>query len=151
VTTDVQLERTFDAAPERIYRAWLEPRLLQHWMAPGEITTTRVEVDEQVGGRYRIWHAQDGADAGGFDCELVELVPNERITWRWGFVGPQRQDGPRFDSQLTVTLRPAADGGTLLTLLHTRLDSLAAELPQVAGNVETGWKSALHKLAELSA
>ena len=148
MSPDVRLERAFDAAPERIYQAWLKPTLLQRWMAPGSITTTRVEVDERVGGRYRIWHAQGGADVGGFDCELLELVPHQRIVWKWGFVGPQHHEGPAFDSLLTVTLRPTADGGTHLTLLHSRLDELAAAMPQVADNVETGWKFALVKLAD---
>jgi hypothetical protein len=39
-----------------------------------------------------------GTDAGGFDSELVELVPDGRIVWRWGFVGSQRREGPAFDS-----------------------------------------------------
>jgi len=147
VSLDVRLERTFDAPPERVFRAWLEPHLLRRWMAPGEIATTQAEVDQRVGGRYRIWHTQDGVDVGGFDCALVELVPNERIVWQWGFVGPQRADGPVFDSLLTVILRPTAAGGTLLTLEHTRLDDLATALPDVAGNVEAGWKSVLDKLA----
>jgi hypothetical protein len=55
-----------------------------------------------------------GTDAGGFDSELVELVPDGRIVWRWGFVGPQRREGPAFDSLLTITLHDAGDGFTKL-------------------------------------
>lgn len=142
----VRMERAFSAPPARVYRAWLEPALLQRWMAPGEMTATRVEVNERAGGYYRIWHEHADADAGGFECEIVELVPDRRIVWRWGFVGPQRTTG--FDSVLTITLEPADDGGTLLTLVHEKLDDLAAALPAVASNVEGGWKSALDKLSE---
>jgi uncharacterized protein YndB with AHSA1/START domain len=145
----VRLERTIPAPPAEVYRAWLDPDLLRRWLAPGGLEVTRAEVDERVGGRFRIWQADAGADAGGFECELLELVPDRRIVYRWGFVGPQRTDGPAYDSLLTVTLADAPGGTTALTLVHERLDELAAAMPQVADNVEPGWASALDKLSEL--
>ncbi|MGS2616334.1 SRPBCC family protein [Micromonospora sp. LZ34] len=147
----VRLERTLDAPPHRVYRAWLEPELLRRWMAPADLVATRVEVDERVGGRYQVWHTDAGTDVGGFDCQLVELVPDVRIVWRWTFVGPERTEGTTYESRLTVTLRPAPGGGTALTLLHERLDALAEAMPHVAENVEDGWTSALDKLAVVAA
>ena len=144
--TAVRLERTIPATPHQVYRAWLEPELLQRWMAPGGIEVTRAEVDGRPGGHYRIWHADAGTEIGGFDCEVLELVPDERLVFRWGFVGPDRAAGPSYDSLLTVTLRAAAGGGTVLTLVHERLGALAAAMPQVAANVGPGWGSALDKL-----
>jgi uncharacterized protein YndB with AHSA1/START domain len=144
----VRLERTIPAPPGQVYRAWLDPELLARWMAPGTYAVTRAEVDERVGGHYRIWHADpSGTEVGGFDCELAELVPGQRIVFRWGFVGPERRDGATFDSLLTVTLREAPGGGTVLTLVHERLDDLAAALPEVAENVGPGWQDVLGKLA----
>jgi uncharacterized protein YndB with AHSA1/START domain len=144
----VRVERTIPASPAQVYRAWLDPELLTRWMVPAAYTVTRAEVDERVGGHFRIWHADpSGTAAGGFDAELAELVPGERIVFRWGFVGPQRRDGAAFDSLLTVTLREAPDGGTALTLIHERLDDLAAALPGVARSVGPGWEDVLGKLA----
>jgi uncharacterized protein YndB with AHSA1/START domain len=145
----VRLERTIPAPPDRVYRAWLDPELLAKWMVPGSYSVTRAEVDERAGGRYRIWHADAGCDIGGFDCEIVELVAGQRIVFRWGFVGPDRRDGPAFDSLLTVTLREAPGGATLLTLVHERLDDLATALPHVAANVGAGWEDCLGKLADI--
>jgi uncharacterized protein YndB with AHSA1/START domain len=143
----VRLDRTIPAPPAAVYRAWLDPDLLRRWLAPGGLEVTRAEVDERVGGRFRVWQADAGADVGGFECELLELVPNERIVYRWGFVGPQRTDG--YDSLLTITLHDAPEGRTALTLVHERLEDLAAAMPQVAENVEPGWTSALDKLTKL--
>jgi uncharacterized protein YndB with AHSA1/START domain len=143
----IRIERTIEAPPERVYRAWLEPDLLRQWLAPGSLEVTRAEVDETVGGRFRIWQASGGEQAGGFECELLELVPNERLVFRWGFVGPDRDQGPRFDSLLTVTFSPAPGGTTKLVLVHERLDALRTAMPDVADNVEPGWASALQKLA----
>jgi len=146
----VRLERTIPASPGQVYRAWLDPELLARWLAPRGYAVTRAEVDERPGGHVRIWQADpSGTAAGGFDGELAELIPGERIVCRWGFVGPQRRAGTAFDSLLTVTLREAPDGETALTLIHERLDELAAALPGVARNVGPGWEDALGKLARV--
>src|SRR5262249_31172275 len=80
----VRLERTIPASPAQVYRAWLDPELLVRWMAQGTYTVTRAEVDERDGGHFRIWHADaSGTAAGGFDSELAELIPGQRIVFRW--------------------------------------------------------------------
>ena len=142
----VRLERVIPAPPREVYRAWLDPALLRQWMAPG-FDVKRAEVDARVGGHLRIWHADAGSDVGGFESEIVELVPHERIVFRWGFVGPERAAGPVYDSLLTITLRAAKGNATTLTLLHERLDDLAAAMPEGAAKVEMGWAMVLEKLA----
>jgi uncharacterized protein YndB with AHSA1/START domain len=145
---DIRLQRTISATPERVYRAWLDPELLRRWLAPGSMEVTRVEVDERVGGYYRIWQGSAAGEVGGFECELLELVPNRRIVFRWGFVGPERTSGPTYDSLLTISLDEAPGGATALTLVHERLDALHAAMPDVAKSVGPGWDMVLDKLAE---
>ncbi len=143
----VRLKRTIAAPPELVYRAWLEPDLVRRWLAPAGLELARAAVEERVGGRYRIWQADaDGEDVGGFECELLELVPARRIVFRWGFVGPERTDGPAYDSLLTITLSERPDGGTALTLVHEQLEALQAGMPHVAENVGPGWEMVLDKL-----
>ena len=141
MTPVIRIERTIAAPRREVYRAWLDPELVAQWMAPG-VEVTHVEIDERVGGHYRVWHGE----AGGFDGEILELVPNQRIAYRWGFVGPDRRNGPVFDSLLTLSFEDAP-GGTRLTLVHERLDALAAALPEVARKVEIGWEIVLRQLA----
>ena len=148
--TAVRLQRRIPAPPDEVYRAWLDPGLLRRWLAPAGLDVTHAEVDERVGGRYRIWHAGAEGEVGGFECELLELVPSERIVLRWGFVGPDRLAGPTYDSQLTVTLREAPGGATELTLMHERLDELREARPDIAAGVGPGWEMALNKLAALA-
>jgi uncharacterized protein YndB with AHSA1/START domain len=143
MTPTIRIERTIAAPRHRVYRAWLDTELVTQWMAPG-MPVTRVEIDERVGGHYRVWQGDSGS---GFDGEILELVPDERIVFRWGFAGPEREKGPVFDSQLTITLRDAPRGGTVLTLVHERLDALAKAMPDVADKVEPGWEMVLTQLA----
>jgi uncharacterized protein YndB with AHSA1/START domain len=145
----VRMERLICAPPGRVYRAWLEPELLRRWLAPGSMQVSRVEVDERIGGHLRIWQTHNGQDAGGFECRLIELVPDQRIVFTWGFVGPQRTKGPTFDSLLTITLRASPDDTTTLTLVHERLDDLERAMPDVARKVAVGWGLVFDKLAKL--
>ena len=143
----VRLQRTFAATPDRVYRAWLDPELLRRWLAPAALSVRDVEVDERVGGHHRTWQLDaDGANVGGFDSTLVELVPNERIVFEWRFVGPDRVADPSHDSRLTILLEPAPGGTTSLTLVHERLEALAEANPEIAENVGLGWGMALDKL-----
>src|SRR5919206_4506720 len=102
-TTAVHVRRTITATPDRVYRAWLDPQLMSRWFAPASFTVRRVEVDERVGGRLRIWHIDSaGNDVGGAEAEIVELIPGERIVLHWQFVGPDRMIDPAMTILLTV-------------------------------------------------
>jgi uncharacterized protein YndB with AHSA1/START domain len=142
----VRLERTFPFPPQQVYRAWLDPKLVGRWLAPGDAEVTHVEVEERVGGRYRVWQSRGGQPQGGCEGEVLELIPNERIVLRWGWAGPEHDAGPVFDSLLTITLRATAGGGTALTLVHDRLDAIAAAHPEIARQVGRGWEITLDKL-----
>jgi uncharacterized protein YndB with AHSA1/START domain len=147
--TSVRIERTISAPPHRVYEAWLDPDIVRTWMVPGSFEAWRVDIDRRIGGHYRVFHAQAGQDSGGFEAEILEMVPDQRLVWRWGFVGPERTDGPVYDSQLTVTLRPGPAGTTVLTLVHENLDALSAGLPHVAASVQAGWEDVIIKLGSL--
>jgi uncharacterized protein YndB with AHSA1/START domain len=148
-TDAIRLQRTIPAAPARVYRAWLDPDLVSRWMAAGDRRVTRVEIDERVGGHYRVWQSNADGELGGFEAELVELVPAAKIVWQWGFVGPDRDNGPAYDSRLTLQLAEAPDGATTLTLVHERLEELRSAMPRVADGIDTGWSMALDRLASV--
>src|SRR5215207_2814694 len=103
--TAVHVRRTIPAAPEYVYRAWLDPQLMAKWFAPAGFTVRKAEVDERV---------------GGSESEIVELVPGERIVLDWQFVGPDRTTDPALATRLTVTFTPTPHG-TQLDLTHDRL------------------------------
>ena len=144
----VRLVRRISAAPSAVYRAWLEPALVRQWLAPG-VQVSSVAIDERVGGAYIVRHTDGNGDVGGFESEIVELVPNSRIVFRWGFAGPASSEGPVFDSVLTVSLRPDGENATELTLVHDHLGELFAAMPAVAEQVLPGWDLVVGNLSEL--
>lgn len=50
----VRVNRTIPAAPERVYRAWLDPALIRSWFAPADFTVAGAAVDERVGGQHSV-------------------------------------------------------------------------------------------------
>jgi uncharacterized protein YndB with AHSA1/START domain len=145
-TTAVHVRRTIAAPPDRVYRAWLDPRLMVRWFAPASYTARKAEVDERVGGRVSIWHVDGaGTDVGGAEAEIIELVPGKRIVLRWQFVGPDRTTDPAIATRLTITFTATPDG-TQLDLTHDRLDGLRDRFPHIAEQVRPGWEVALDAL-----
>lgn len=51
---EVELERTYDASPETVWKAWTDPEMLKQWWGPNNVTIPECEVDLRVGGRFYI-------------------------------------------------------------------------------------------------
>jgi len=143
-----RVQRTLPFPRERVYRAWLDPDTMVRWFVDPRFTDGRAEVDERVGGDYRIFQVDPEGDmTGGSENRIVELVPNERIVISWRFAGPNRQEDLSPETRLTVTFAEPRPGETELTVVHEQLDELAAAMPDVAGEVENGWNNTLDRLA----
>ena len=55
------LRRTIDASPERIWKAWMTPELLQQWFAPKPWSISDVVIDPRPGGAFNfVMHGPDG-------------------------------------------------------------------------------------------
>ena len=54
----VRIEESFSAARERVFDAWINPRLLQQWFAPAGCTLEILHMDVRPGGSYH-WCIQN--------------------------------------------------------------------------------------------
>jgi len=142
----VRVERTMRAPTERVFHAFLDPDLIQQWIAPGDLEIDRVTVDPKVGGRIVVFHSRKGVSTGSFEGEFVKIVPNLELVYRWAFVGTEPEKGEYFDSLVTVTLRPAPGGKTQVTVVHEKLDDLRRGAPEIYAQVVWGWNNVLDKL-----
>ncbi len=107
----IVVTRRFAAPPEAVYRAHVEPELIQQWMLGPEGWTMPVCIcDPRPGGRIRYeWSRGDG---GGFHLtgEWIELEPFRRLV----HVERMHLPDPTPDNRIETTFEP--DGaGTLLT------------------------------------
>jgi uncharacterized protein YndB with AHSA1/START domain len=136
--TELRLERTYAASPDRVWRAWTTPEgLAAWWWTHWEDVT--YAVDARVGGAYRILAAGAGI---GVEGELVEVDEPHRLAFTWVWL----EDGaPGPVERVEVTLTPTDAGGTHLALRHTGPWSTGEE----AENYRLGWDGVLDALARL--
>ena len=141
----VALTRSIPGPREEVYRAFLDPDVLQRWFCPGEFAVVTASVDEHVGGRHVVeMLAPDGMRLA-FESVIRDLVENERIVLDFAFVGPEPHE--REDTLLTVTLRDAEGGGTEVRFDHERITFRPPEFD--SPGVNAGWTSVLEKLEAL--
>jgi uncharacterized protein YndB with AHSA1/START domain len=141
----VALSRTIPGPRHEVYRAFLDPDVLQRWFCPGDFAVVTASVDEHVGGRHVVeMLAPDGARLA-FESVIRDLVPDERIVLDFAFVGPE--PGLREDTLLTVTLADAGDGATEVRFEHERITLAPPNFDRPA--VNSGWNSVFDKLEAL--
>lgn len=74
------LERTYEAAPRRVFDAFAQRAAKAKWFAGGEdFTTEEYRLDFQVGQRERWRGRHRGGPVVSFDSLYQDIVPNERI------------------------------------------------------------------------
>ncbi|MFN3558714.1 MAG: SRPBCC domain-containing protein [Brevundimonas sp.] len=112
------LKRRYDAAAERVFRAWADPAAFRRWFveAPGATVHDWVHdfrVGGAGGGRYRFGGPEN--DTGFNDTLFLDIVENRRIIL--SYVMGTEVDGvrSRFSASL-ATIELVKDGaGTALT------------------------------------
>ncbi len=117
--THVVITRRFAAAPEAVYRAHTDPKIIQKWMLGPEGWTMPVCINEAwPGGKFR-YEWRNGKGAGFYVTgEFLELEPHHRI------VHVERMHMPDPTPDNHVETRFDADGaGTLMTMRMTLPDA----------------------------
>ena len=133
----VTVTRRFDAPPEKLFDAWLDPGSVGRWLfATPEGTMERVELDPRVGGRFLIAERRGDALAEHFG-EYLEIDRPRRLAFSFAAV---RDSGY---TRVTITIEPDGDGSRL-TLVH-EMDPRWAEYET---RTREGWTMILAGLAE---
>src|SRR5258708_16022456 len=111
--TTLVLRRTFEASRQRVFRAWITPRALEHWLRPRGMSMTVRSLDARVGGSFR-FDLEDGSSMVG---TYLQIVPPEKLVYTWS--------GGAAQSWGTVVTLDFLDHGpvTELVLTHERLDT----------------------------
>lgn len=140
----VRITREFDAPPEKVFRAHVDPDLVIRWLGPRGLEMTIDHYDCRTGGSYRYTHA----DADGeypFYGSFHEVRPSERIVQTFTYEG--FPDGVSLD---TLTLEDLGDGRTRL-VGTSLLDSFEGRDAMVASGMEVGIREGYERLDELLA
>ena len=146
----ILITREFDAPRHLVYKAWTTPELVGRWWTAKRGEATVMEIDLQVGGKWRYVMVADGGMEVGFHGEYREIVPNERIVSTEVYEGaPQPADGPEQGTVNTATF-VEADGRTTLTIL-VHAPSKEVRDAIIESGMEDGLQDALDLLEEVAA
>jgi uncharacterized protein YndB with AHSA1/START domain len=139
-TNTVRLHRVIRAAPDRIYRAFLDADAMAKWLPPYGFTCKVHHMEAKVGGTFKMSFTNFTTGNGhSFGGEYRELVPQERIRYSDKF------DDPNLPGEMetTVSLRQVSCG--------TEVNIVQEGIPEVIP-VEMcylGWQESLEQLVKL--
>jgi len=78
---EVVTTRVFDVPPERMFRAFSDPKQLALWWGPSGFTNTITKFDFRPGGAWHLtMHGPDGTDYHN-ESEFVEIEEPKRIVY----------------------------------------------------------------------
>lgn len=136
----IRLHRVLRAAPERVYRAFLDADAIAKWLPPNGFTAKVHHMDVRVGGTFAMSFTNFTTGVShSFGGEYLELTPHERIRYTDRFDDP----GLPGEMQVSVNLTKVSVG--------TELSVVQAGVPEVIP-VEAcylGWQESLALLAKL--
>lgn len=136
----VRFHRVIRAAPERLYRAFLDADAMAKWLPPHGFTGKVHHLDATVGGTYRMSFTNfSSGHSHAFGGTYVELVPNERIRYT------DRFDDPNLpgEMQTTITLARVSCGTELQVVQEGIPDVIPVE------QCYLGWQESLSLLTLL--
>ncbi|MGZ8468745.1 MAG: SRPBCC family protein [Gemmatirosa sp.] len=107
------LERSYDAPPARVFRAFADPAAKALWFqGPPAWGPAEVAMDFRVGGRETSRTGPPGGPVHSFDCLYQDIVPDARIVYSY----TMDADDTRTSASLAVIELTPAGSGTRLTL-----------------------------------
>ncbi|GAB2534872.1 metalloregulator ArsR/SmtB family transcription factor [Nocardia heshunensis] len=135
-------ERVFTAAPETVWRYWVDPALLESWWAPPSMTITDCLIEARPGGRVIL----DYRDAEGRYHSAGQVrVADEPAHLEFDMSLFDPAGAVLFTGRYDVTLTEIPEG-TRLRLDLGITDTVITASDFIAG-IETGWGQVLDQLA----
>ena len=136
----IKIHRVPRAAPEKVYRAFLNPEAMAKWLPPNGFTGKVHQMDAKVGGSYRMSFTNfSNGQSHSFGGTYLELVPNERIRHTDKFDDPNMPG----EMQVAITLKKVSCGTELNIVQEGVPDVIPPEMCYL------GWQESLILLAKL--
>src|SRR5260370_34558701 len=77
--TSLVLRRTFTASRQRVFRAWITPRALEHWVRPRGMSMTVRSLDARVGGSFCFDLEERSSMVGAY----LQIGASEKLVYTW--------------------------------------------------------------------
>jgi uncharacterized protein YndB with AHSA1/START domain len=137
----------FDAAPERVWNLWEDPRQLERWYGPDPYPATFTRYEFRPGGqcRYTMTGPEDFLHHGWWRIDALD--PLRRIEFVNGLAGDDGEPVPGLAPVAgVVTFEPIA-AGTRMTVLAQFADT--EQMEQLAMGMQEGMSIAIGQIDAL--
>ena len=139
--THIVVTRHFAAPPEAVYRAHIDPKIVQQWMLGPEDWTMPVCINEaKPGGKIRYEWRNSKGEGFYLTGEFVELKPYSKIV----HIERMHLPDPTPDNHVVTTFEPDAKG-TLMTMRMTLPDT-KTRAAMLATGMERGMEASYVRL-----
>jgi uncharacterized protein YndB with AHSA1/START domain len=125
----IELEHLYKQPPAAVWKALTDPALHARWWAPGDVCAV-------VGHRFQL----DMGQWGQQPCEVLEVVPERLLKYRFGIGGP--------DWTITWELSPEGSG-TRLKLVQDGFDLDSPMGRHAFEAMGKGWVGILARMADV--
>jgi uncharacterized protein YndB with AHSA1/START domain len=139
----IRIVRDFDAPPDRVFKAWVDPELIVQWLGPKSSEIRIDQWDARTGGNYRYASVQDGEEVAAFYGSFHEVRPGKRLVQTFTWEG--MPDGVSLE---TMTFEDLGDGRTRTVGLSV-VDSLEGRDAIMASGMDVGVNEGYEKLDAL--
>jgi uncharacterized protein YndB with AHSA1/START domain len=136
----IRLHRVLRCAPERVYRAFIDPDAMVKWLPPNGFTGKVHHMEAEVGGTYKMSFTNfTTGKSHAFGGRFLELEPHARIHYTDQF------EDPNLPGEIHVTIAFKS------TSVGTELNIVQEGVPDVipAEACYLGWQESLTLLAKL--
>jgi uncharacterized protein YndB with AHSA1/START domain len=140
-TRAITVEAVLPHAPEAVWKTLTTSGLIAQWLMPNDF-------EPVAGKRFTFKTKPMGGWDGVVHCEVLEIVPNERLVYSWKGGADGNTKAPALDSLVTWTLAPEA-GGTRLKLVHSGFRSPENDLAFEA--MSPGWNRVMAGVSRVTA
>ena len=83
---EIRIERTFDAPPGLVFKAFIDPDLVKQWLGPRKYTMVLDKYEPRKGGIWRFIH-KDESSEHSFNGVFHEIVAPTRIVRTFEYEG----------------------------------------------------------------
>jgi len=136
----IKLHRVFKAAPEKIYRAFIDADAQAKWLPPNGFTCKVHYMDSKVGGTYKMSFTNfTTGKSHSFGGKFLEIIPNELIRYSDQF------EDPNLPGEMitTVTIKLVSCGSDVTFVQENVPEVIPPEMCYL------GWQDSLDQLANL--
>lgn len=142
-TLTVEMERTFKAPRESVFKAFTDPDSVKNWWGPEALDMTIDKMDVREGGKWRFIHKDPSGNTFAFNGEYKNIEGPNKITQTFNY------EGIPGNHELVETVKfEEIEGNTKVTSVssYKNIDDLEG---MVESGMESGAKESWERLAKL--